>query len=200
MKETNNEFDYISSNYLNRIDLSLLALNRVGNDELLAFGVFSEPLYELIYAATITGIEEYLHHRLRTEVFSSKEATSKYVKNYNHLKRIKDVDKRLKEDDKDGIENSLFNKQVYHQLDIICQYFISISGINVAECPSWNLMKPIIQNRHTIIHHGARDKDDKRIELIPYDVTKAVELARNFINEVEAAFVKADKQPLIIDP
>ena len=61
-------------------------------------------------------------------------------------------------------------------------------------------MKPIIQNRHTIIHHGARDKDDKRIELIPYDVTKAVELARNFINEVEAAFVKADKQPLIIDP
>ena len=183
MKETNNEFDYISSNYLNRINLSLLALNRVGNDELLAFGVFSEPLYELIYAATITGIEEYLHHRLRTEVFSSKEATSKYVKNYNHLKRIKDVDKRLKEDDKDGIENSLFNKQVYHQLDIICQYFINISGINVAECPSWNLMKPIIQNRHTIIHHGARDKDDKRIELIPYDVTKAVELARNFINE-----------------
>ena len=65
MKETNNEFDYISSNYLNRIDLSLLALNRVGNDELLAFGVFSEPLYELIYAATITGIEEYLHHRSR---------------------------------------------------------------------------------------------------------------------------------------
>ena len=199
MNNINNELDYISNSYLNRIDFSLYAL-RVNNDVLLSIPMFSQPLYELIYAATITGIEEYLHHRLRTEVFSSKEATSKYVKVYNHLKRIKDNDKKLKENDKDGIENSLFNKQVYHQLDIICQYFINISGINVAECPSWNLMKPIIQNRHTIIHHGARDKDDKRIELIPYDVTKAVELARNFINEVEAAFVKADKQPLIIDP
>ena len=61
-------------------------------------------------------------------------------------------------------------------------------------------MKPIIQNRHTIIHHGAKDKNDNRINLTLNDVTKAVELARNFINEVETVFVKAGKQPLIINP
>jgi hypothetical protein len=55
------KFDYISSNYLNRISLCLTALNRVSSEELLSLDVFSAPLYELIYAATVTGVEEYFN-------------------------------------------------------------------------------------------------------------------------------------------
>ena len=65
------KFDYISSNYLNRISLCLTALNRVSSEELLSLDVFSAPLYELIYAATVIGVEEYLQHRLINEVFAS---------------------------------------------------------------------------------------------------------------------------------
>ena len=80
MNDSNNKFDYTSGNYLNRVFLSLLALNRVDKDQLLAIDVCSEALYELLYAATVTGIEEYLQERLINEVFASEESKKKYVK------------------------------------------------------------------------------------------------------------------------
>ena len=193
------KFDYISSNYLNRVSLCLTALNNVSNKELLALEVFSAPLYELIYAATVTGVEEYLQHRLINEVFASIENTRKYVKVYNHKKKLKN-NYQLNEEDKESIYNSLYNKQVYHQLDIVCEYFTHISDFDVSLCPSWESIKPIIKKRHLIIHHGGRDASQKTMKIKPYDVTQAYELARKFINEVEAAFVKTGKKPLIVNP
>jgi hypothetical protein len=38
------------------------------------------------------------------------------------------------------------------------------------------------------------------MKIKPYDVTQAYELARKFINEVESAFVKIGKKPLIVNP
>jgi hypothetical protein len=60
-------------------------------------------------------------------------------------------------------------------------------------------MKKVIERRHIIIHHGSRDVNGNRIKLTPYEVTQAHELANKFINEVEAAFVKAGGNPLIIN-
>ena len=204
MNDGNNKFDFTSGNYLNRVFLSLLALNRVDKDELLAIDVFSKALYELLYAATVTGIEEYLQERLINEVFASEESKKKYVETFNHNFRRKSTNQQktlfpLKEDDEEGIRDSLFNKQVYHRLDIICNYFTKISNFDVTQCPSWEPMKKVIERRHIIIHHGSRDVNGNRIKLNPYEVTQAHELANKFINEVEAAFVKAGGNPLIIN-
>ena len=89
----------------------------------------------------------------------------------------------VKEDDEEGIRDSLFNKQVYHRLDIICNYFTKISNFDVTQCPSWEPMKKVIERRHIIIHHGSRDVNGNRIKLAPYEVTQAHELANKFINE-----------------
>lgn len=199
MTNSNNEFDYTSSNYLNRVFFSLTALNRISKDELLAIKVFNDALYELLYAATVTGVEEYLQYRLTHEVFASKEAICKYVKTYNYKKK-KRIEHHLKEDDEEGIKDSLYNKHVYHQLDIICDYFTKVSNFDVNQCPSWEQMKLIIAKRHAIVHHATRDANNNKIELTPNNVTQAYELARKFINEVEAAFIKAGKEPLIINP
>ena len=213
----NNKFDYTSGNYLTRVHFSLIALNRVDNDELLAIDVFSNALYELLYAATVTGIEEYLQERLINEVFASEESKKKYVKTFNHKFHYRSKNQRknnkeesnkeekreifyLEEDDEEGIRYSLFNKQVYHRLDIICDYFTNISNFDVTQCPSWEAMKKIIERRHLIIHHGSRDVNGNRIKLMPYEVNQAYDLANKFIEEVEAAFVKSGGNPLIINP
>ena len=81
------EFDYISENYLNRVSLSLLALNRVSKDELLSIEAFNAPLYELVYIATVGGVEEYLYHRLSTEVFENEDSIQKYIDVYNNRYR-----------------------------------------------------------------------------------------------------------------
>ena len=94
MNDSNNKFDYTSGNYLNRVFLSLLALNRVDKDQLLAIDVCSEALYELLYAATVTGIEEYLQERLINEVFISDENKKKYVKTFNHNFHRKSTNQR----------------------------------------------------------------------------------------------------------
>ena len=76
----NTEFDYISDNFLNRARLGLLALNRVSEGELLSMEPFSTPLYELLYIATVTGVEEYLYHRLAKEVFENEDSIQTYIK------------------------------------------------------------------------------------------------------------------------
>ena len=77
------EVDYITDNFLNRARLGLLGLNRVSEGELLSMEPFSTPLYELVYIAAVTGVEEYLYHRLSKEVFENEGSIQKYIDIYN---------------------------------------------------------------------------------------------------------------------
>lgn len=200
------EFDYISENYLNRVSLSLLALNRVSKDELLSIEAFNAPLYELIYIATVGGVEEYLYHRLSKEVFENEDSIQKYIDVYNNRYRKHKKKQHIQytppfsTDAVEYIKETLAIYQTYHNLDVMKVYFQEISGFNTDECPSWDKLEPIIKNRHYIVHHGARNNDGERVSIKPYDVSLAYEIARNFISEVEEAFVRMGKSPLIIDP
>lgn len=200
MTTPNNEFDYITGNFLKSVYFSLLALDRVDKKELLAIAPFSKALYELLYAATVTGIEEYLQHRLTHEVLVSQDTKKKFVKLYNRNKRIKNSNIKLSADNEDDIRESLYIKLVYHQLDMLCKYFKDVSNIDITQCSCWEDMKQIIKNRNTIIHHGGRTIDNQEIPITSYEVNQAYRLASQFIDEVEDMFVKAGKDPLIISP
>lgn len=201
----NTEFDYIIDNYLNRARLALLGLNRVSEGELLSMEPFSTPLYELVYISAVTGVEEYLYHRLSKEVFENEGSIQKYIDVYN-MKRKKKPKQHIQylppfsDEAIEYIKDTLCVYQTYHRLDVIGGYLKAISGFNPDECPSWHKLKPIIKIRHSIVHHGARYNDGERVSIKPYDVTLAFELAESFISEVEEVFVRMGKLPLIIDP
>ena len=58
------EYDYISENFLNSIERAVLGLTYISDKELLSIPVFNTAIYNLVYAAAITGAEEYLSCRL----------------------------------------------------------------------------------------------------------------------------------------
>ena len=90
-----NNFNYCVDNYLSRVELSLTALNRVSNEELLSMSLFNNALYELLYIATIGGVEEYLYHRLYHEVFDNEDNMLRYIKKYNDYRGRKKANKYL---------------------------------------------------------------------------------------------------------
>lgn len=93
-------------------------------------------------------------------------------------------------------------KQVCHRLDLILEYFDTISGTDFRanKCMSQCLLVTIINNRHSILHNGGKNNKGERIDLKLSDVNNAIEIARRFINEVEARFVNIGKERIIIDP
>lgn len=202
-----NNFNYCVDNYLSRVELSLTALNRVSNEELLSMSLFNNALYELLYIATIGGVEEYLYHRLYHEVFDNEDNMLRYIKKYNDYRGRKKANKyQLKcippysDEDIDAIKESIAVHQTYHNLNIVRSYFEAISNFDVNDCPSWDKLEQIINNRHLIVHHGARSNDGDKLVIKPYDVTQAYELAKKFILEVENAFIKIGKDRLIVRP
>lgn len=82
-------YNYIIDNFLNRLSLATLGLTYISRQELLSIPAFSSALYELVYAAAVTGVEEYLKYRLYKEVFFSNECIRKYVIKYNRYQRNK---------------------------------------------------------------------------------------------------------------
>lgn len=205
-------YDYLTGNSLSRVHLSLIALNLVGKRtddksefELLSLDCFNQALYELLYAATCTGIEEYLQIRLSEEVFFDDASTKRYIKEYNkNVKLAKWKIPRLlfplNEMDRETIACTLFEKQVYHRLDIMQKYFAKISQIDIAKCKNWTEVEKIIHNRHLILHHGSRTKCGDKLKITPYMVTNAYNTAKDFIDELEALFVQNGKNSIIEYP
>ena len=53
-------YDYISGNFLNSLELAVLGLHYIPEGELLSIPGFNTAIYNLVYAAAVTGVEEYL--------------------------------------------------------------------------------------------------------------------------------------------
>lgn len=200
------EYDYISENFLNRVSLAMLGLTHISKGELLSLSPFHSALFELVYAAAVTGVEEYLKYRLYKEVFSSEKSGRSYVSKYNehnkNPKRKIHVKFPLNEEDREIIEDSIQTKQICHRIDQIFDIFDYISGTDFKdnECDSAKDIYTIVNTRHLILHNGGRNNMGDRIKFSAYDVNQAVETARKFIGEVEARFVSLGKERIIVEP
>ena len=84
MKE-NDHCYYVASRYLGQIELSIEALRKVDNDELLSIPFFYEPLFNLIMAGLVSKLEEFLKDRLELEVYASNDSLYKYASAYIEL-------------------------------------------------------------------------------------------------------------------
>ena len=163
-----NQLIYIGDAYLSRVELALTGLDYLDNTntpELLSIDAFNRPIYELLYAAIVTGVEDYLQNRLHLEVFRSQKSLFRYVGKYNDLieKDRKDSSRKIhlngyppSEEDMEIIEDSLFNRQVYHRLDRVKKYLEAITRLKIDSAVNWKGLAEIIQMRHTIIHHGGK--------------------------------------------
>ena len=193
-----NQLIYIGDAYLSRVELALTGLDYLDNTntpELLSIDAFNRPIYELLYAAIVTGVEDYLQNRLHLEVFRSQKSLFRYVGKYNDLNKKSPRKIQLNgyppsEEDIEVIEDSLYNRQVYHRLKIIKQYLEAITHLKLDSAANWEGLAKIIELRHTIIHHGGKTESKERISLSSYDVHQALKAAQSFIHDLEDYFQK----------
>ena len=191
---------YIGDAYLSRVKLALLGLDyfdgteRERAPELLAIEPFNRPLYELLYAAIVTGVEDYLQSRLKKDVLVSEDAMRKYLKKYNYTYRRKkdkqiaySEDTPLTEEIREKIIESL-ELHVYHRIDMVADYLEAVTSIKIPEDELWNQMHDIIQTRHVIIHEGGRFPNGERIALTPSHVHQALNVSERFIEQTENLF------------
>lgn len=75
-------FEHILGKYLGRVSSSLEVL-RMTDDSILRLDAFSQPLFELLYAGIVAGIEKYIEDRLSKEALFSEESALLYVEKYN---------------------------------------------------------------------------------------------------------------------
>lgn len=193
---------YIGDAYLSRVKIALIGLDYLDgtkhkqNPELLALDAFNHSLYELLYAAIVTGVEDYLHSRLKKDVLQSEDSMRRYLKQYNHNHR----DKKLKqisfpEDTplSDEIREQLLDSleiQIYHRIGMIATYIEAVTSVKLPKDDMWNQMCNIIQNRHVIIHNGGRLPNGERIEITPYLVHQALSVTEEFIQQAESLFLQ----------
>lgn len=206
MKE-NDHCYYVASRYLGQIELSIEALRKVDNDELLSIPFFYEPLFNLIMAGLVSKLEEFLKDRLELEVYASNDSLYKYAIAYIELitkkhKKHKDCCKEWKKaiDAHNTIkiqklvDNSL-DRHIYHNVDMITFYLSRISSIELNEVADYDKIKDLIQLRHRIIH-PTKDK-----LCIPMNrVIEACSHSFQFIKNVESKFVQSGRQPICEDP
>lgn len=192
--------EYIGEAYLSRVKLALIGLDYLDSHkddqskELLAIEPFSRPLYELLYAAIVTGVEDYLRIRLKHEVTKSEDRMRKYLNQYNYNYRRK-RDRQISSSKESVLSNETkerlldtLDSHVYHRLDLVAHYFEAVAGVNLPKDTLWNQMLDIIHTRHIIIHEGGKLPCGNRIELTPYAVHKALEAAERFIQQAEDLF------------
>lgn len=114
-------YEHILSKYLGRISISLEAL-RISGDPLLRLDFFCQPLFELLYAGIVAGLEKYIEDRLTKEALFSEESAVLYVKKYNssligRKQRFKiELNSPLSDDDKQDIVDSI-SHQVFHRIN-----------------------------------------------------------------------------------
>ena len=191
---------YIGEAYLNRVKLALTGLDYLDgmknekSPELLAFEPFNRPLYELLYAAIVTGVEDYLRTRLKKEVSKSEESILSYLVKYN---KINDGDEKRMISFQDGMPLSAELKDkvletlehhVYHKIDLIAAFFSAITPVRFPNDRLWKQMKGIIKMRHIIIHEGGKMPDGKHIEITPLLVHQALDISERFIQRIENTF------------
>ena len=197
------EYDYISENFLNSIERAVLGLTYISDKELLSIPVFNTAIYNLVYAAAITGAEEYLSCRLYKETFSSDTCGKRYVHIYNarHRNNKLNVEFPLSKEHQKDIEETLM-RQIYHRIDLIFDYFDAISRTDFKKkpCDFVEEIKNMVQKRHIIVHNGGRDSSGNKIDVTLYEINRAIKIVRTFINQVEARFVQMGRDPIIIDP
>ena len=196
-------YDYISGNFLNSLELAVLGLHYIPEGELLSIPGFNTAIYNLVYAAAVTGVEEYLKCRLYKEVFSSETCGKNYVNTYNkkHKNNRLDVKFPLREADQNAIAETLM-RQIYHRIDLMFKYFDAISKTDFKNnpCDFVQELKEIIEKRHLIIHNGGRDNSGNKIDVTLSEINKAIKIAREFIYQVEARFIHKGSERIIIDP
>ena len=212
---TEKKYTHTVGKYLGRIIASSELLRKT-EDELLQLPVFAMPLFELIYTSTVAGVEKYLEDRLRVEVFLNDESIEKYIDCNNNLREryhayrskwnpklwnreLKNLSSPFSEDDKGKIQDNL-NRIVYHRLDLLDTYLHYVSGFTPEVCPSWELVKPVIDTRQRILHHGSTNDDGTPLGLTISDVVRACEVAESFISEVENFFVSIGHPEVFEDP
>ena len=199
---------YIGEAYLNRVKLALIGLDYLDGDmkaesaELLSIEPFNRPLYELLYAAIVTGVEDYLRTRLKHDVLKSEERMRLYLHRYNYYYRKKrerqiqfSKDEPLTPDIQERLLETLDN-HVYHRIDIINGYFEAVASVKLPEDDLWQKLFAIIQTRHIIIHEGGKRPNGKRIELTPYDVHQALNVAEHFVLQAERLFYQKGNEYL----
>lgn len=193
---------YIGEAYLNRVKLALIGLDYLDGtkhdqtSELLAIEPFNRPLYELLYAAIVTGVEDYLRSRLKRDVLQSEDSMRRYLKKYNYnFRRKKDKqisfpeDTPLSEEIREQLLDSL-DHHVYHRIDMVADYLEAVTSVKLPEDDLWNQMRDIIQIRHVIIHDGGRFPNGERIELTPFHVHQALSISEQFIQQAEILFLQ----------
>jgi hypothetical protein len=202
MKE-NDHCYYVASRYLGQIDLSIEALRKVDNDELLSIPLFYEPLFNLIMVGIVSKLEEFLKDRLELEVYTSNYALYKYAIAYTEYneklvhrckKWKKAIDAHNTNEIKELVENSL-DKHIYHNVDMITFYLSRISSIDLNEVADYDKVKNLIKLRHRIIHPT---KDELCIPI--YSVREACSCSFQFIKNVESKFILSGRQPICDDP
>ena len=188
---------YIGEAYLNKVELALIGLDYLDctkNDdspELLAFESFNRPIYELLYAAIVTGVEDYLRTRLKREVSRSEESILSYLEEYNK-KNSKNESKiiyvqkgmPLSAKLKDRILETL-DHHVYHRIDLIADFITATTSVRFLRDKLWSQMKGIIKTRNIIIHEGGMKSAGNRIEITPYLVHQALDISEQFIQRIE---------------
>ena len=189
---THKPYEHILGKYLGRIASSLEVL-RMTEDSLLQMDAFCRPLFELLYAGIVAGIEKYIEDRLLKEALFSEQSAILYVEKYNqHLNgrrsryRIQ-LNTPLTEEDKNEIAVSV-SHQVYHRINDMAGIFKAISDVDLLSLYSWNSFEPIIEKRHRIIHHGSYDSDGNLISLTIQELRSTLDLAEHCITDSESMF------------
>jgi len=100
---------------INRVELALIGLDYLDDlknghsPELLSMESFNRPLYELLYAAIVTGVEDYLRTRLKKDVVESEDAMRKYLRRYNDIYKNKS-EKRILFSKEDSLDPEVREK------------------------------------------------------------------------------------------
>lgn len=198
-----NHNKYVSSRYLGQLELSLEALRKVDEKELLSIPFFYEPLFDLVLVGVVAKIEEYLKDRLIVEVYSSDESLNKYAEafiEYNEKwehrckkwKRAKDAEDKAQI--KELIDESL-DKHIYHNLKMITLFFYRISNVEIDKIGGFDKIQKMIEIRHKIIHPNI---GNNRPPI--YEILESCNIGLRFIEIVERKFILAGRCPICEDP
>lgn len=199
----NEHCHYVASRYLGQIELSIEALRKVDNDELLSIPFFYEPLFNLIMVGVVSKLEEFLKDRLELEVYASDDALYKYATAYTEYneKRVKKCKKwrnAIKNHNtlkiQSLVEESL-DKHIYHNVDMITFYLSKISSVDLNEIAVYDKIADLIKLRHRIIHPT---KENLCIPI--HRVVEACSNSFQFIKDVESKFIQSGGQPIYNDP
>lgn len=200
MRRTSQEMDlkYIGKAYINKVELALLGLDRLSHgEELLSFDPFNLPLYELLYAAIVTGIEDYLRDTLKRIVLESEERIHLYAQAYHKRNRnrrdkngkgqkiIVSEGQPITNEIVDIILDTLDNRHIYHNIEMINGYFKAVIDIGLPEDELLIRINDIIKTRHIIIHQGGNLPNGEHVKMSSYMVHQALETAKTFIRQTE---------------